>query len=198
MNHPELQTLDLFHVTSAPFKKPDFDIARKKLAHEDGQPKGILGFWLSQDPGMCSSFGDWAAQIAIQPGARPVGMDCELLRQFHDAVDDEQTQTQDQLLTRYETLRERLKAHGDVLFILDARPAVGEVVVLNPQVLQPLDFKPMDANALRRPSQSIPKAWLDDESFRVGNAVVKTLMDEERSVKAHAFLQSARARSPAP
>lgn len=158
----------LYHVTSTRYDRPLWEKAEQLLMNAgEGagkNAKGILGLWISPLPGVCMIFGAEVAQVTLANDFKPVVMGLEKLKDLSNRLRRrDPPATYHEEIHAYSALRSTLLAMGDVLFLLDANEAFGEVVVLNYDVITGFDFLNAEhskAAQARFPRVAIPDAYL--------------------------------------
>ena len=141
MNYPkvyhdqiDLDVYSLYHVSPNVFDFPDYDKIAPFVIANDKSPNGVLGLWISPFPDACSSFGPHVYDVTIAEDYRGSVLDLSDLRAMHCYHSNEEWPIVDRV-AYYQGYRTELLKTTDVLFIGDANGGVGEVIVLNFDVI---------------------------------------------------------------
>lgn len=128
-------SFQLFHASPSRFDRPDFEAALGVLAEQPTQrnPKGAIGLWCA--PFVCDGFGPETASIRLADDTRYVSLPIRCLRDLYDALGDSELD-QAGLVQAFVNLREALSPQADVLLIDDSSDRLGEVVILNLDVIE--------------------------------------------------------------
>jgi hypothetical protein len=109
----------LYHVSPKLFDFPSRDEINKAREWSRWHANGVLGLWCSTFPRMCSAFGTYTYRVELREDARRIGLTiedfCDLTSNMKDFTDTIAFLTQ----------------QGDMAYIIDINPHVGEVIILN-------------------------------------------------------------------
>lgn len=114
----EMEEHTLYHVSP---KKFDFPCRKKINEAREWSPwhdNGVLGLWASTFPKMCAAFGKHVYRITLGEH-RAIGLPFGEFQRLTSHMED------------FTDLIEFLCEQGDVAYLVDANPWVGEVIVLN-------------------------------------------------------------------
>ena len=109
----------LYHVSPKSF---DFPCRQKINEAREWSPwhsNGVLGLWCSTFPKMCNAFGRHVYRVEMKDGHRAIGLPFGQFQRLTSDMED------------FTDLIEYLCRAGDVAYLVDANPYVGEVIVLN-------------------------------------------------------------------
>lgn len=109
----------LYHVSPKLFDFPSRVEINKAREWSRWHANGVLGLWCSTRPNMCSPFGKHVYEVTLKEGCRRIGLP---FREFSELT----SQAED-----FDPIIDYLCAEGDVAYLVDAIPEVGEVIVLN-------------------------------------------------------------------
>jgi hypothetical protein len=108
------------------------DAAERHVLEAGKSPNGLLGLWLSNVPHMCINFGPYVYETQIDERARVGVVPFSELYGWHRSLI---MQSQTEQMEHYKRLRLDLLNELDVFVVEDGQPTLGEVVVVNLDVL---------------------------------------------------------------
>lgn len=109
----------LYHVSPKLFDRPCRDEINRAREWSPWHSNGVLGLWCSTLPEMCSAFGTHTYMVDLHEGARCFGLALDQFQKLTSHAED------------YAPIIDYLLGAGDVAYIIDSNPHVGEVIVLN-------------------------------------------------------------------
>lgn len=109
----------LFHVSSKQFDFPCRQKINEAREWSEWHANGVLGLWCSTFPKQCAAFGSYVYEVEMSLDAREIGLPFSDFQRLTSNMED------------FSDLIEFLCKEGDVAYLIDANPYVGEVIVLN-------------------------------------------------------------------
>ena len=132
-----------FHVSKQKFDWPDIDAIEEFILKNEKSVNGTLGLWISTNPAACRGFGEEVAEIKLCDDAVHVKLPISDLKLYVNGALDSNSQITPrspgfdidaydrQLVALHKELGREYSKHADVLYIEDASPFAGEVIILN-------------------------------------------------------------------
>lgn len=119
INNLALDPHQLYHVSPKLFDFPCRTKINEAREWSQWHSNGVLGLWTSTFPNMCKGFGTYSYAVDIKEGSRRIGLPFEDFRKLTCYMEE------------YTDLIAYLCKHGDVAYLIDATDNIGEVIVLN-------------------------------------------------------------------
>lgn len=111
---------DLYHVSPKLYDFPCRTAINEAREWSQWHANGVLGLWASTFPAMCGkSFGAQTYHVEMKEGARRIGLPFGAFQKLTSDMED------------FTDLIHFLCREGDVAYLVDGQPYVGEVIVLN-------------------------------------------------------------------
>jgi hypothetical protein len=114
----------LYHVSPKLFDFPSREEINRAREWSPWHANGVLGLWCSTFPMMCSPFGKQIYQVEMSSKAKVIGLPFGEFQRLTERMED------------FDELIDYLTKQGDVAYIVDANPFVGEVIVLNFEMIK--------------------------------------------------------------
>lgn len=137
-------TFRLFHASPARFDQPDFETALGVICApaSERNPKGAIGLWSAPFP--CEGFGPETASFRLADDARYVSIRINSFKGLYYGLGDVVDSHLDRagLVQAFVNFREALSPRADVLLIDDTSGRLGEVVILNLDVIRDWTWHP--------------------------------------------------------
>lgn len=109
----------LYHVSPKEFSFPCREKINEAREWSPWHANGVLGLWCSTFPNMCSPFGKQVYEIIVKEDARKIGLPFTDFQHLTSQMED------------FNDLIAFLCGKGDVAYLADSNPYVGEVIILN-------------------------------------------------------------------
>jgi hypothetical protein len=128
----------LYHVSPYEFLTPCIEMCTEKAIADEKHPNGVLGLWTSPFPRMFEStpFGPHVYSVTLHESAREVLLPYQSLRELDMAQKDLADDCPEAPFEFYASLREIVGKDYDVLYVADGSRSVGEVIIVNLDVIK--------------------------------------------------------------
>lgn len=117
----------LYHVSPKKFDFPNRAEINAAREWSRWHANGVLGLWCSTRPNMCAPFGKHIYKIALKPDAVCKGLPFKVLFQTTSSLEG---------LDEFQPIIDEMCGAADVLYVKDGHDEVGEVIILNFDVIE--------------------------------------------------------------